>query len=175
MAANKCVAEFHLAGSSLALPPLTIFLATVLLSNSERFGILVVLIIFSILSVFIGILQVGASSVSTFLRYTNRGEAVGLFANRNHLAALLYCALVFLCSMGNQDLDLSLGLQQNNRAAAKIYLPILDWGLALLIILGATEMITRSRAGASTGAGRRSCNWCIRCFRFAPRLAEENS
>ena len=38
---------------------------------------------------------------------------------------------------------------QTNRAVAKLYLPILIGGGALLIILGATEMFTRSRAGVA--------------------------
>jgi hypothetical protein len=129
------------------LPPLTLFLATVLLSSSERFGILVVLITFSTLNVIIGILQVQGSDSLYFFEYTNRGEAVGLFANRNHLAALLYCALVFLSPW-----VIRIGSEfraQNNRAAAQLYLPILIGGLALLAILGATEMFTRSRAGVA--------------------------
>ena len=129
------------------IPPLTIFFATVLLSSSERFSVLVVLITLSLLNVILAILQVQGFDSSTFSESTNRGGAVGLFANQNHLAALLYCALVFLCPW-----VINFGLKvaaPNNRAAAKLYLPILIVAGALLIILGATEMFTRSRAGVA--------------------------
>jgi len=129
------------------IPPLTIFFATVLLSSSERFSVLVVLITFSLLNVILAILQVQGFDSLYFFESTNRGGAVGLFANQNHLAALLYCALVFLCPW-----VINFGLKvaaPNNRAAAKLYLPILIVAGALLIILGATVMFTRSRAGVA--------------------------
>jgi len=125
------------------IPPLTIFLATVLLSNSERFSVLAVLVMFAILSVFIGLVQVGGGSLY-FFAVTNPGEAVGFFANKNHLAALLYSALVFLCPWVI-NLGSEFRTEQNNRAAA--YLPILVGSAGLLIMLGAAELITRSRAG----------------------------
>jgi hypothetical protein len=127
------------------IPPLTIFLATVLLSNSERFSVVAVLVMFAILSVFLGLVQVGGSSLY-FFAVTNPGEAVGFFANKNHLAALLYSALVFLCPWVI-NLGSEFKAEQNTRAAAKIYLPILVGSAALLMMLGAAEMITRSRAG----------------------------
>ena len=137
------------AGLSL-IPPLTIFLATVLLSSSERFRILVVLLIFSTMSVAIGVLQVaqGSDSPLYFFEVTNRGEAVGFFANRNHFAALLYCALVFLCPWVI-DIGLDFRANQSNRAAAQVYLPILIGVTTLLLMFGAAEMITHSRAGLS--------------------------
>src|SRR3954447_24483777 len=101
------------------IPPLTIFLATVLLSNSERFSVVVVLVMFAILSVFIGLVQVGGGSLY-FFEVTNPGEAVGFFANRNHLAALLYSALVFLCPWVI-NLGSEFKAEQNDRAGAKIY------------------------------------------------------
>ena len=135
-----------LTGLSL-LPPFTIFFSTVLLSSSERISVLVVLITFSLANVVLGILQVQGLDSLYFFEFTNRGEAVGLFANRNHLAALLYCALVFLSPwVINFGLEVS---SQTSRAAAKLYLPILIVGCALLVILGATEMFTRSRAGVA--------------------------
>ena len=43
------------------------------------------------LSALVGLLQ-AVGSLSSFYRITNQGAAVGLFANRNHQAALLVCA-----------------------------------------------------------------------------------
>ncbi len=49
------------------------------------------------LAALVGLLQ-AAGSLPSFYRVTNRGAAVGLFANRNHQAALLVCAFPLLAA-----------------------------------------------------------------------------
>ncbi|WP_374944506.1 O-antigen ligase family protein [Sphingomonas sp.] len=56
-----------------------------------------VLLILCALSATIAVLQV-AGTTGSFYRITNQGAAVGLFANRNHQAALLVCALPLLAA-----------------------------------------------------------------------------
>ena len=56
-----------------------------------------VLLILCGVSAMVAILQV-AGTMGSFYRVTNQGAAVGLFANRNHQAALLVCALPLLAA-----------------------------------------------------------------------------
>src|SRR5262245_47604102 len=79
------------------VPPLAIFLSTLLLSYRERRWLMLVVLAVGVLSVFIGLLQVaqGPNSSLRMFTITNPDEAVGFFANRNHFAALVYCLIVF--------------------------------------------------------------------------------
>ena len=84
--------------SALSLvPPLAIFLGTLLLSYRERRLLSLVILAVGIISVFVGLIQVaqGQGSPLRFFRITNPTEAVGFFANRNHFAALIYALLLF--------------------------------------------------------------------------------
>src|SRR6476660_57813 len=80
------------------IPPLAVFLSTLLLSYSERRWLTHVLLAIGVLSVLIGLIQVaqGEDSPFRFFEFSNRTEAVGFFANRNHFAALIYCLIVFV-------------------------------------------------------------------------------
>ena len=130
------------------IPPLTMFLAVLLLSRSERLSLVIILVTFSVVSIFIGLLQIaqGFGGSLYFFEITNPGEAVGFFANKNHFAALIYSALVFVCSwVINAGLEFE--AERNKRGVSRAYLPMLIGAAAVLIILSAAEMIIRSRAG----------------------------
>src|SRR5215471_14390781 len=79
------------------LPPLAVFLGTLLLGYRERRLLCMLLLGIGIVSVFIGLSQVaqGPQSVRRFFEITNLTDAVGFFANRNHFAALLYSLTLF--------------------------------------------------------------------------------
>ena len=79
------------------LPPIAIFLATLLIGYRERRTLSLILVVFGVLSAFLGLAQVaeGPSSSLRFFAITNTSEAVGFFANRNHFAAALYAFTVF--------------------------------------------------------------------------------
>src|SRR5215467_12133009 len=79
------------------LPPLAVFLSTLLLGYRERRLLCLLLLGIGILSVFVGLSQVaqGPQSALRFFEITNPSEAVGFFANRNHFAALLYALTLF--------------------------------------------------------------------------------
>lgn len=76
-------------------PPLAVFLATLTLTHQERRTATLIIIAFGIASVVLGLAQIAGGRESALYIYdvTNKGLAVGLFANRNHYAALLYCVM----------------------------------------------------------------------------------
>lgn len=68
------------------------------LPREARFGVLWALLGIALLSALLGILQINGGTMSSFYWYdvTNRGTTTGIFANRNHHAALLAMALPML-------------------------------------------------------------------------------
>lgn len=77
------------------LPPTALFLATLGISRTGQRRLLAVVLSLAVLSVLLGMAQVagGPTSALRFYSNTNLTEAVGFFANRNHLASLLAIAL----------------------------------------------------------------------------------
>ena len=82
------------------LSPFAIFLGCLLLNYRQRRNIGLLIVGFAVLSVLVGFLQLaqGPNSPLRFFAFTNTTEAVGFFANRNHLAALLYAAMLLVVS-----------------------------------------------------------------------------
>jgi O-antigen ligase len=78
------------------LPPVAMFLAAIQLTDGGRRAAVALWLGLGVVTVLIGLLQVlgGADSPLYFYSITNLGNPVGLFANRNHEAAFLYCVLV---------------------------------------------------------------------------------
>ena len=140
------------------IPPIAIFLATLLLSYRERRLLTLVIIAVGILSVFLGLLQVaqGETSALRFFEITNPAEAVGFFANRNHFAALLYCLIPFVVAW---TLDKMAGSASSKKSkpAPSSYLALSSYnvssiiaaiaGFTTLVIILAGEVTARSRAG----------------------------
>jgi len=135
--------------SALSLvPPLAIFLGTLLLSYRERRRLSLVILAVGIISVFAGLIQVaqGQGSPLRFFRITNPTEAVGFFANRNHFAALIYALLLFAVAwtvhaasaVGNR-------LKRSPYDMAAILGAI--GGFTVLVVFLAGETMARSRAG----------------------------
>ena len=75
--------------------PLVLLVAAARLSGTEQRTMLKGILAFALASAFLGLVQ---RLTGTFTPYDidHAGYATGLFANRNHLAALLACALVLL-------------------------------------------------------------------------------
>src|ERR1700734_4057473 len=101
-----------------------------------------------IFTAFLGLLQVaqGTSSPWRFFAVTNSSEAVGFFANRNHLGALLNCALVFGAAWGINT-AFSVGSLRERGNVETATLVLLTASFLGLIVLMAAEVSTRSRAG----------------------------
>jgi hypothetical protein len=130
------------------LPPLAIFLGTVLLSYRERRLLSLVVLAVGIVSVFWGLVQVaqGPSSPLRFFEFTNPSEAVGFFANRNHFGALLYCLTLFAAVWAVEAaIAAGAGRNEKNYEIAAI-LPLIG-GFTVLVILIAGQAMARSRAG----------------------------
>jgi O-antigen ligase len=130
------------------LPPLAIFLGTVSLDYAKRRTITLILIAMGVLSMFLGLLQLagGAGSALRFYAITNRTEAVGFFANRNHLAALLYSSMLF-SMLWSIEGTIRLGRQtRRNKIDSLDFLLLTCAGVAFAALL-AGQLMARSRAG----------------------------
>lgn len=77
------------------LPAIAVFLAALSLETQSRRLISLLIMVFAVVSVLLGLAQIagGSDSPLRFYQPTNTGDSVGFFANRNHYAALLYCAI----------------------------------------------------------------------------------
>ncbi len=130
------------------LPPLAVLFATLVATPSERARIAAVVIGMGALSALVGLAQVagGPSSPLYFYSETNTSEAVGFFANRNHLAALLYSVLLFTAAWAA---DAFARVGNNLVVADEKSAGILSVSIAalLIILLLSTIAMARSRAG----------------------------
>ena len=79
------------------LPAFALFAAILTLSAGDRRKLVVALLGLGLCSVVLGLAQIsqGPESSLYFLKDSNFNSAVGLFANRNHFAALLFCCMPF--------------------------------------------------------------------------------
>ena len=134
-----------LSGLSL-LPPIAIFLATLLIGYRERRTLSLILVAFGVLSAFVGLAQVaeGPSSSLRFFAVTNTSEAVGFFANRNHFAAALYAFTVFAAAWAVEVAAPPPSGQ--TRLDTRWIVPVVA-SLTVLVILVAAQAMARSRAG----------------------------
>ena len=126
--------------SALALlPPLAIFMATLVVGPETRRGMVVIILSVALASALIGAVQLASGGARLLYPYdpTNLGSAVGLFSNRNHLATLLLVSLPLAgVLIGSTYRDV--------RADRRLQV-----ALAVLFVLVALVAIaaTRSRAG----------------------------
>jgi O-antigen ligase len=128
------------------LPPVAIFLTTLLISYRERRTLSLILVGFGVLSAFIGVAQVaeGPSSSLRFFAITNPSEAVGFFANRNHFAAALYAITAFATAWA---IEAAAPPQPGQtRFETRWIIPVVA-SLGVLVILVAAQAMARSRAG----------------------------
>jgi O-antigen ligase len=128
------------------LPPVALFLATLGLSRRSHHKMLATILALALLSVLLGMAQLagGPESALRFYSNTNRSEAVGFFANRNHLASLLTMAMPLTL--------VATAWAFTERLEGRRFSPL--WilggsGLAILLLLGIA--MTRSRAGLLLG------------------------
>jgi len=131
------------AGSALALLP---FLAALLLglgtNGKGRENCTIVLIAFSLFSIGLGTFQrFGGASSAAWYPYTitNHGGAVGLFANRNHLATLLLMTFPFTAALA-ASLEARAGDDKRIAGLRRLF-----GGVVVLLILGV--FVVRSSAG----------------------------
>ncbi len=143
------------------LPPAAMAALTLVATDRARRIAIGTLVMLAIGAALLGAIQVLAGAGSAFYPYslTNPGKAVGPFANRNHLATLLLCAMAMLGA--------SIERHGPRRSAAALSgLAVLtggvmltgsDAGLLLLAVL-LTLMVTRVVRGHST---RQATRWSL--------------
>ena len=121
------------------LPATAIFLAMLSLEQRSRRILILLMFIIVLASVVLDLLQLmgGDDSPLRFYEFTSPDRAVGFFANANHNAAFLYCAIPFVAAW-------AIGLVRDHRRNRALGLALLGL-LILMIILGIT--VIRSRAG----------------------------
>jgi O-antigen ligase len=157
------------------LPPAAVLVGIASIAREDRMRLLNIILIGGGVSVVIGLVQI-TSREFYFFRVTNPGYPVGVFANRNHQAALVACMLPMLGVFAGQRRGAGIKLRAAFAAVAAIaLLPFVlangsraglglsIAGLAAGLILysgheGAWSSLTRSRAwrlgaGAAAFAG----------------------
>ncbi len=104
-------------------------------------GLLVALVV---LNLILGLAQLaqGPASRLRFYDETNPGDAVGLFANRNHYAALLYCGLILGAGYFIARLNETSSLQKLGSSRQALEIAV---GGVLVILLIAGVVASRSR------------------------------
>lgn len=122
--------------------PLAVLLLGVQLAPEERLRLMPVILGLCLFSGLWGLMQiVGAPDGPLYLhRHTTPGAAVGLFANRNHQAALLSCLFPILATFA------SFGARSEEQAKVKFWLAIAGGAFLVPLII-----VTGSRAGLMTG------------------------
>jgi O-antigen ligase len=128
------------------LPPVAVFLGTLLLGYRERRALTLMLVVLGVFSAFLGLAQVveGPTSSLRFFAITNPGEAVGFFANRNHFAAALYACTVFAAAWAVEAA--APPASRGTKLDTRWLLPLIA-AFTALVILVAAQAIARSRAG----------------------------
>jgi O-antigen ligase len=128
------------------LPAVALFLAALQLEAAQRASLLKLVVLAAAASVVLGLAQLagGPESALRFYTITNPTEAVGFFANRNHLASLLAVALPLVV------VGTARWLAKRDVMDARTLLGLVAGiGLVALLILGIA--IARSRAGLLLG------------------------
>jgi O-antigen ligase len=126
------------------IPPAAVFLAAIQLDERARRRTTLVIIGMALVGTLVGAAQVasGQDSALRFYEVTNTDSAVGLFANRNHYAALLVIALPLTAYW----LAYSEG---HSRGQHTVYMLM---AAGLLVVLIVSLGVARSRAGIGLGA-----------------------
>ena len=129
------------------VPPLAVFLATLLLSSEDRRAVALLLLGLGVVSSFLGLLQVAQGPGGTDLGFGlgTPGEATGFFANRNHFAAFLYSLMLVAAAFAIHSTNsrlLGATASKDTRALLAVVL-----SFTVLVILLAGEIMSRSRAG----------------------------
>jgi len=131
--------------------PLTIFLAVIQLDNRERRELTMIILGVAAITVFLGLSQIsfGPAAAIRFYEFTNMREATGFFANRNHLAAFLYCSFLFAAAWA---IEASLAAQPWHRRMPTETIVSIAAAVTIMISLIAAQAMTRSRGGLALGS-----------------------
>jgi O-antigen ligase len=140
--------EATLVGLATLIAPLSLFLSVISLSFRERRMLTLIALAFGFINAFLGLLQLsqGPESALYFYKYGGRGDSVGLFANRNHEAALLY-SLTPLAAAWIGGLAPAVSIRsRRGKLDTTALIKLLTAGVTAFVLVVAALM-TRSRAG----------------------------
>jgi len=124
--------------------PMAIFLGAIQLGYRERRWLSLVVISVGITGAFLGLIQLAQGPASPLRFFHGTAEPMGFFANRNDFAAFLYAVLVFA---GAWAIEIGFKAVSRGHEKRAVSIVILTAVLLILIVLIATEAMTRSRAG----------------------------
>ena len=119
--------------------PVAVFLAILTVRGEDRKLIGWTVLAAAALSMLVGLIQLSVGRSAYFYQFTNLGSPVGFFANRNHLATLLLCAIPVLTMQ--MPSAASETMTTANRLGRRVVL------LMVLIMLLIGVVLTGSRAG----------------------------
>jgi O-antigen ligase len=126
------------------IPPVAIFLGCILLSYRERRLMTLVVLAIAVVSAFVGLVQFAQGPTSWWRFFdTDANSANGFFGNRDHLAALLYVAMVIAAAW---VIDATFNARSRGRFDAATIIPLIA-SFTTLVVLVAAETMPRSRAG----------------------------
>jgi O-antigen ligase len=133
-----------IAGLAGLLPPLAVLAGTLAVKPERRLRLATVVVVVGAVSLALGFAQIleGPDSPLRFHPATNRQEAVGFFANRNHFAALLYATLMFAAV---RLVTAARGVQDTS-ASGRTFVWLTVAALFLIALVAGLAM-SRSRAG----------------------------
>ncbi len=132
------------------IPPVAMFLGTLLLPARHKRTMVMLWLSLAVVSLFLAALQVfgGSNSPFYFYQITNRGTAVGLFANRNHHAAFVL-ALLPLAAVFAAQLNLRI---TDSRilppALAALYFPVAIVGVAVINSRAGVALLAAALVGS---------------------------
>ena len=122
------------------LPPVAVLIAAASMTPQDRAKLAVPMLVIALVSAVIGLLQLGGGLGSFYRTGNKEGFAIGLFANRNHNATLLACALP-LAALVMPRIARARGAEQ---LAAPLTIAVAVFLIAMILLVG-------SRAGMIAG------------------------
>lgn len=130
------------------IPPLAVFTAAIQLNNRQRQDISLVLLALVTISVMLGFVQLsqGPDSDVRFFAFTNKDDAVGFFANRNHFSASLYALLLISAVWAWEMLRRVEILPQSTQFRSRaVFFLMVSFIVFVLLLFG--QVMARSRMG----------------------------
>lgn len=136
------------------LPATAMALAALHLDFKGRTRVILAVVVVAVVSGLLGLGQIGSGALRLF-RETSQDSAVGLFANRNHQAALMACALPLTAALAGLSLrdgvDRRLVLALAPAAGAFLMVALVSTGSRMGLVLGAIGLVGAAFAWRAAG------------------------
>lgn len=161
------------------LAPAAVLLATARATETQRWNLVYILLTLAAFSIFLGLAQAGLGNRNTIKVYgtSSVNGALGFFANRNHLATLLLCAIPMAAACSIRWLRGREPIERMTAIASAVLIALAILGIAattaraglvlvLPMIFGAMALFVRFRKltlpdSAPRGKGRAAGRWML--------------